>query len=252
MSARAYRAAAVAASLGMAAAPPGHAGEALELARSYETTVTAGLVALPDHAIARGRPGSAAVELVDLGLHPQVDLDALHQLDDGSWLVSVDAATTIDGIAVDPAMIVRINGGSASVEADLRAAGVPAGANVDALTMDGTALLLSFDITVTLDGHTIGNDRLVRYDGVAFSAEPPLAPAVPDLVAAHRLASGVLLLSFATPGNVGGLDVDGRDVLQHDPGAGSWQLLERAGAELDALSARLLGDDIFRDGFEDP
>jgi hypothetical protein len=250
MSVSALRATAFAASLAIALAPPCQAGEVLELARSYETTIAIAGAALPDHGVARARPGSADHELLDLGLPAEADLDALHQLADGSWLVSVDATTTIDGIVVDPAMIVRIDGGSASIEADLRAAGVPPGANVDALTMDGTALLLSFDITVALDGQTVGHDRLVRYDGVTFSAEPALAPAAPDLVAAHRLDDGRTLVAFATPGRIGGVDFDGRDVLLHDPDAGSWQLLERTDATLDALSARVLGDAIFQDGFE--
>src|SRR5262249_33457186 len=129
--------------------------------------------------------------------------------------------------------------------------GIPAGVITDAVSEIGPGdLLLSFDVTVTLGGITADDEDLVRFkggtftlffDGSAAGIDPSL-----DLDAAFILpANGHLLLAFAGPGGVAGVDFTAEDVLEFTPTSTGWALsydglAEHSGwfgAELHGLSA---------------
>lgn len=196
---------------------------------------------------------------LDLGPVPiHADLDAAHDLGDGARLLSLDVTTDLPGIgAAGPADVARWDGAAYSLEFDAAAAGVPAGARVDAISRaENGDLILSFDVTVDLGGVVAADEDLVRYDaGVGtFSlyfdgSDAGLSTAL-DLDAAERLANGHLLLSFDLSGSVGGVAFDDEDVLEYDPTAGSWETSYDGsaedsgwpGADVDAISILPIGD----------
>ena len=186
---------------------------------------------------------------VDLGPLPErVAVDAFHDDGGGTVLFSLDGWGDLGGLVVTPGDVVAWDGTSHTRIFNSGGAGVPAGANLDALTVDGDDLLLSYDVTIELGGSVYADDDLVRWDGSAFSlAFAGGAAGVPvsaDLDAAHRLDDGNLLLSFDTGGLAGGVTFADEDVLEHDPADGTWELAYNgsaahpawAAADLDALS----------------
>jgi len=129
---------------------------------------------------------------------------------------------------------------------------VPAGTTVDALTSDGTDLLLSFNTTVMLSGETFDDADLVQVTptGFVLYLDSALAgvPAAMDLDAADVDADGIVYVSFDTGGNLSGIDFADEDMLSYDPGTGEWALVydgdvqhaDWAAADLDAVA--LVGD----------
>lgn len=173
--------------------------------------------------------------LVNLGTLPAaVDVDAYHALPGGAALFSVDVSVELPGISARAADIILYNTRNYSIEFSADVAGIPAGVNVDALTLNGGDLIMSFDVTTELAGNIYQDEDLVRYDGVKFSmflqgASAGIDPRL-DVDSAHQLDNGRLLLSFDVSGVVGGVSVDGADVLEYDPVSGEWDLAYDASA----------------------
>lgn len=189
-----------------------------------------------------------------------VDLVAHHRLPGGDELLAFDVAldlpatpTPIHARAGD---VVRFDGVDYAIEFDAAANGVPDGVRVDAVSMLGADLLLSFDVGVDLGGFVADTRDLVRFDGVSFStfldgAALGIAAGL-DLDAAHYVASvDDLLLSFDGSGNLGGVDFDRADVLELDLTGTTWTLAYDASARdpgwsaavnLDALHAETDAD----------
>src|SRR5439155_22058780 len=75
-------------------------------------------------------------------------VDGYQLRDDGMHLLSFETTTTLGGLTVGPADVVAWNGTTASLVFDAAAHGIPNGANVSAIAMFGTSLLLACDTTV--------------------------------------------------------------------------------------------------------
>ena len=245
-----------------------HAGVVVEqLAGSPDVSVNLGRrIAHDENVVDDLRGVRLAPSPIDLGALPAgVDVDAFH--DDGDRLFSVD--TTVElagGVRLEPGDVARYDGTTYVIEFDASTHGVPPQASVDALSVDGAGdLLLSFDVTVDLGGVVIEPEDLAVLDHVAdsfavrFDGSAAGVPAGLDLDGAHDAAdAGVLLLSFDTAGDLGGVFADDADVLVYDPVAMSWQIAHEAdraspawaAADLDAVWAvtALDGDD---DGIPD-
>jgi hypothetical protein len=150
-------------------------------------------------------------------------------------LLSLDTWAELGGLPVSPADVLRWDGGGYTIAFDAAAAGIPTGADVDAVTADGDDLLLSFDVTVDLPGGPYADEDLVRWDGSSFTLEldgsEAGVPAGLDLDAAHRLGNGHLLLSFDTAGMIGGVAFADEDLLELSPGTGTWELAYDGSAE---------------------
>ncbi|HTW87122.1 MAG TPA: choice-of-anchor D domain-containing protein [Candidatus Binataceae bacterium] len=113
---------------------------------------------------------------------------------------------------------------------------VPPGAAIDAVTMIGGNLALSFDIPVALPGPTGATfiaypADLVQLTGsnepfqTFFSGKSNGVPPGVNLVGADYLASdGHLLLVFDGTGSVGGENFTPQDVLEFDPSSNGWSL----------------------------
>jgi hypothetical protein len=195
----------------------------------------------------------SGTSLLSLGILPVgADVDAVAEEAGGAVLLSLDTHAALGGLAVSPADVVRWDGVAFTLVFDAAAAGVPAGADADAVAVDPASgdLLLSFDATLALGAITAADEDLARWDGVAwslfFDGSTAGIPSALDVDAAHLQADGTLLVSFDTPGAVDGVSFHDEDVLAFDLGTGDWSIavdgsvlhFAWVAADLDALAAR--------------
>jgi len=158
-----------------------------------------------------------------------VNLTAYHQFWDGAQLFSLAAPALVGGsLGVGPEDVVRYGGASYTLAFDGSAAGVPAGAGVDAVTVAAGRLLLSFDRAVTLGGLSVGMEDLVQfYQGaftLVFDGSAAGVPAGVNLDAAHRLGGNRLALSFDAGGSLPGVVFADEDVLEYDLVEHAWEI----------------------------
>ena len=163
-----------------------------------------------------------SVGVTDLGSLPTAaEVDA-YSLDGGDRLFSLDITSVLPGgLVARPADVVRYDGASYTLAFDALAAGVPAGANVDAVSVAGSGLHLSFDTTVDLGGGVtpadedlvlfLGGGFVLSFDGSAAGLDESL-----DLDAANVQADGSFVLSLDHGGTIGGVVFDDDTVLIHD------------------------------------
>ncbi len=188
--------------------------------------------------------------LIDIGpIPPNANVVGYHRLPDGDHLLAFDTTVVLHDLTVAPSDIVRTDGTSSAFFFAGAANGIPNGTAIDALSMVGDDLLLSFDTAVRIDGVTFESADVARFDGADFTlffdaAAAGVAPGL-NLDALHYLDSERLLLSFDGSGSIGGVAFDDEDVLAYDPSLDAWLLLydgsaahpEWATADLDALGA---------------
>jgi hypothetical protein len=229
---------------------PAGAGAAItvgDLAASPDISIRTNGPTDPTHADVLGSdlPDFA---LEDLG-SPGVAVTAFHY-DAGDVLFSVEVPVTLGATLYLPGDVIRWDGLVHTREFDSAARGLDADASVDAVSVTGSGLLLSFDVAVTLEGTLVEPEDLVEWtDGgpptatLFFDGSAQGVPAGVNLDAASYLGGDTLLLSFDTSATVGGADFDDEDVVQFDLTLLTWELaLDTAdqdgdwlGADLDAL-----------------
>lgn len=194
-----------------------------------------------------------------------VDLTGYHR---NQNLFVIDTARNIDGTLVRASDVYTTTPGSPPIRFDGRANALPAGVNLDAVTIDPASgdLVFSFDRSVGASPLFRRAD-LVRWNGSVYSHffQGTMLPPAADINGAHILDSGNILMTFESgitvPGSGGSFYVRDDQVVEFDTGTGlfamtavdlqnhpSWQ---RAG--MDALWAVEGGDVdvIFADRFED-
>lgn len=180
------------------------------------------------------------------GLPDGVDVDAYHEVPGGAVLFSTSTTVSLGAVVAAPEDVVRLDGGVYSLELDGSAQGVPAGANVDAVTREGGDLIVSFDVAVSLPGGVVAADEdLVRFDGSAWSlaldlssvAVSPAFDSALDVDAADARPGGRWALSLDTTGSAGGVTFDDEDVVEVDPGAPAVSLAFDASAAHASWSA---------------
>jgi hypothetical protein len=158
------------------------------------------------------------------------NLTAFERLAGGGALFSADVTVALPGgVVARTGDVARQTVGNPTLAFVGSAAGLPPGAQVDAVTTIGSDLLLSFDTTVSLGGVVVADEDLVRvppggapslfYDGSAQGIEGAL-----DLDGADRLADGRLLLSFDGTGAAGGVAFADEDAVLFDPVGGAYAL----------------------------
>jgi hypothetical protein len=197
------------------------------------------------------------------GIPERANLDALHLLPGAVVLFSLDTAARIDGLATRPSDVVVRSNGVYAVLFDGRAAGVPDGVDLDAVGMSGGDLLVSFDRAFAVDGMLVRPADVVIVRGDAFAGKLLDAaalglPAAADIDAVDLPHPGILLVSFADGGRVGGIVHRDDDIMQLELATATWSLrlapTTRSdrwhAADLDALATSPAAHDIFHDGFE--
>jgi hypothetical protein len=206
---------------------------------SPDTSVELSTVLVTDHDVVEDDL-AGGVTLVDVGSPGDAsDLDAFAS-DGSARLLSWDVPLMLSGgVHVAPGDIARYDGNTYTIEFDASASGLPLRADADAVTKDADGhLLLSFDVSVRLDGATYDDEDLILWDGASFAlfwdgSEAGIG-GHHDLDAVDQLANGRLLVSFDGTGSVAGVAFEDEDVLEHDQATGSWELAfdgeERHGA----------------------
>ncbi len=228
----------------------------LDLVVSPDVTVDLSATVVADDQIAVDDLGGTATLSSFPGVPVAADLVAYHDAGSGEALLAFDIFVELPGsMTVRQGDVVRYDGVNYTLEFDADANGVPLGARVDAVTVVGPHLLLSYDITVSLAGVVAGDEDLVRWDGAVFSlffdgSAAGVAGGL-DLDGAHRLPNNHLLLSFDGSGEVGSPAVSfaDEDVLEYSPllpAASAWELAYDGsaahsgwggGPDLDAVSS---------------
>jgi len=94
--------------------------------------------------------------------------------------------------------------------------------NIDALSRDGSAYLISTSTDATINGLAVRDGDLVRWDPVTDSttvllSEDLFSGANEDIDAAHLFDDGTLALSTTSSATLGGLTFRSRDVVLYDP-----------------------------------
>jgi hypothetical protein len=173
--------------------------------------------------------------------------DALHRMDTGDWLVSVERPVILGGTPLEPIDVARYDGAACTMYFDGSAHGVPDSSNLDAVFLDGGDagdLVVSFDVPTTIGPSTYEPADLVRFDGASFNlyfdasaAVPPIPPSA-NLTGADERGS-LTILTFDAPTTLGSqtfqpgqlVSWDGRSFTTFylDPG---WP----AGSAIDALA----------------
>jgi len=192
-----------------------------QIAYSPDVTVSlSGTVVADEDAAVDDLAGT--VGLADLGTLPAATEVDAYSVDGSDRLFSLDTTTQLTGgLVAVPADVVRYDGATYTLAFDSLAAGVPDGANVDAVSIAGTGLYLSFDTTVDLgSGVTPADEDLVLFTGggfvIAFDGSAAgLDPAL-DLDAANVQPDGSFVLSLDQAGTIGGVVFDDDTVLIHD------------------------------------
>lgn len=98
------------------------------------------------------------------GVPAGVDCDAVARAADGRLLLSFDRSFRVGGLLVRPVDVVSHNGSSFALVFDGRAAGLPAGSNLDALDSTGsnTELLFSLDTGGQIGGLRFADEDVLR------------------------------------------------------------------------------------------
>lgn len=102
--------------------------------------------------------------------------------------------------------------------------------NIDALSRDGRAYLISTSTDATINGLAVRDGDLVRWNPAAGSttvllSESLFGGADEDIDAAHLFDDGTLALSTTSSATLGGLTFRSRDVVLYDPVADMASLL---------------------------
>lgn len=192
--------------------------------------------------VVRSDSGSYSSELV---LPDGTPLDAVHRLDGGDWLLSVDSPTELGGMTWSSSDVIRFDGINFTPFFNGLSAGVPANSDVDAVFLDGGdtgALILSFDVMTTIGANTYEPADLVTFIGGSFSlyfdgsATTPVIPTSSNVTGADQRGMLVILtfdvpttLAAATvlPGSLVSWDGASFASLYNDP---TWPLSSRIDA----------------------
>lgn len=203
---------------------------------------------------------------VDLGPIPvNADVTHFHLMDNGDRLFGLDITVSLPGpLVVTPIDVVLYDGVNYSLWFDGSAENLPSGVRFDAMSLDAQGdLVLSFDTTVTVDGITVADEDIVKFDGANFlsvlDSSMVGVPEGTDVDALHfDAASGDLFVSFDIAGIVDNIAFADEDLLKLEQGTNVWSMVYDGSAEhlawgpgdLDAVFVTFLVGFIFKDGFE--
>ncbi|RFF26818.1 hypothetical protein DZK25_11095 [Wenzhouxiangella sp. 15181] len=196
---------------------------------SSDDTVDLGGTVLADEALAADG-GSGAVSVLDLGAVPaEADVTAYYANDNGDALFALSVAVELGGQRFRAGELIHYDGNAYVSEFDPLAKGVPRGVEIDAVSVLGGDLLLSFDTAVDLGGTFVADEDLVRFDDPGFSNQFDLsdfgAASSLDVDAAHYEASETTLyVSFEGSGEIDGVTFRDQDVLKLDATTAAWNM----------------------------
>lgn len=204
------------------------AAELESVSYSPDITVRLGSRPVVDNEVVRERGGEIQRRLIAGSAN---DVDAFYRFEDGSALFSLGVATVANGLFARPGDILAASSQGVQTVLDSRALGVPEGVNADAVSgVPGQPdfLLMSFDVTVKLDGQVFADEDIITFGPNGFSlALDVSATGIDeslDLDALHveSVSPTLLYASFDGSGRVGDVSFDDEDVLEFD--GQTWRL----------------------------
>lgn len=139
-----------------------------------------------------------------LSLPPAAAIDALFRRDDGRWLFSFDAPVQLSTLLFDPSDVALFDGTTWSLFFDGSTMGVPIGANLDAVFLEGGGagnIVVSFDVPVVIRGIAFLPADLVRFTGPIpdhFLDSTTTTPPIPFTtnVTGADVRGGLVVLAF--------------------------------------------------------
>jgi hypothetical protein len=198
-----------------------------------------------DHDLAHDNAaGGVTGYLIPSGTLPaNVEIAAYHPLANGNTLLSLDTTTMLPGLPAgtpaEPRDVVEYAPATATFSyfLDGSAAGIPANAQIDAVSLNGAlAPQLSFETSVTLPGvGAIDDEDVVTYSAGTFAmtydgSSAGVASAL-DVDALNAVSGPAgFLISFDTSGTVGGVTFGDEDVIRYDSGLGTYAMYFDASA----------------------
>ncbi len=151
-------------------------------------------------------------------------IDAIHLLENGHILLSLDNSGSIGGLSVDKSDLVDYDPVANSASLVLDGSAVFSGPNNDISAVyvkaDGK-LILASAVSASLAGLSFQPEDLVEYDPATNTASLFLDGSAIGLIQAitsvHLLENGHIILSFNNSETIGGLSVTNDDLVDYDP-----------------------------------
>ncbi len=197
----------------------------------------------------------------DLGALDSAGIDGFHRTGDGcgDTIYSVDTTIVVNSVAVLAADVFTATGVKVL---NSRAAGIPDGINVDAISRDPAScdLVISIDSTSSLGGTAYIPSDLIRWDGSIFSLYQATGFKA-NIDALHILSANRLLISIEDGGALPDINGFDDDVFEISTQGSAFQILafeaqmfdsSWQAADINALWAvpTPIIDFMFADGFE--
>jgi len=196
---------------------------------SPDTTVALGAPTVNDEDVAADNLAGTVTVLAIGAISAEAELDGYALRPNGAQLMSFDTTVVLPGgVTARPGDVWRYDGVVYAPEFEAAPIGVPETANLDALALYGSSLLLSFDVALDMNGVHFDPEDLAQFDGTTFSmffdgSAAGIAPGLGLDAADYLPCNGHLLLSFDGSGSVGGVAFDDDDVLEFDRAA-TWEM----------------------------
>jgi hypothetical protein len=197
----------------------------------------------------------------DLGILDNAGIDAYHKTGDGcgDTMYSLDTSAVIASTAMRPSDVFTATG---TKVLDGKAAGIPDGVNIDAISRDPTNcnLLFSIDHNAIIKTVAYKNSDIIAFSGSSYSLYQSTGLNV-NIDALHVLSSSRMLVSVDVGQTLPDINVFDEDILEINTSSSPFQLLifepsmfnnSWQAADVKALWAlpKPTADFMFADGFE--
>lgn len=201
---------------------------------SPDIDVTIGAVSFADEDIAYEDFVTAISPFVPIPVPAGTDVVAQHVDVSGAGTLYFAIDRTADlpgGILATPRDVVAYDGVALTLALAGAPLGIPAGARIDALSVDPVSgrFVVSLDVTAELDGQVFADEDLIAVGGGAATlyldgSAVGLDGASADIDALSIVTAANLVLSLDGSGQVGGLAFDDEDLLVYTPALDAWAM----------------------------
>jgi hypothetical protein len=192
-----------------------------------------------------------------------VEILAYHFDGSNTHYFSVSTAITLPGgsVVAESRDIVSYDGSTYSIALDGRAANIPAGVAVDAVSRISGQFVISFSSAVEISNSFYDRSDLVRFNSgfsMYWDASANNVDAGMNVDGVHILDSGRYVFSFDIGGSLNSISFQDEDLMLFTVAGSSWSMMFNAessypawgAADLQAVYLTVGGNLIFKDGFE--
>ena len=200
--------------------------------------------------------------IADLGLPSAADIAALHYVNDTTVLFTLKSTAQVGSVTAKAGDVMQWNSGNITLVVSGAALGLSPATGVDALTLNGNALILSTDIADVVNGVSVTDSDLLTWsDGsptdLLLEQSVCGIPDDADLSGVHFMDTGHYLMTFSSTTVIAGIPSRRGDIMECNPNTNAVTLYRRftdlgddwAFVSIDAVSRSVIAY-IFKDGFE--